>query len=112
MLSSATERALEEKVATVREAAGDRFEDLELDVFVADAGVVGGDQAFGASLGALVKSAGPAVVGGSPHVLYGTLGQLRDQLLRRRERSGVSAYGIPSRAMESFAPLLASLEGA
>jgi len=112
MLSSATERALEEKVAIVREAAGARFEDLVLDVFVADAGVVGSGQPLGSSLEALVKSAAPAAVGGSPHVLYGTLGQLRDQLLRRRERTGVAGYGIPARVMDAFAPLVASLTGA
>jgi len=32
-------------------------------------------------------------------------------MLRRRERTGVSSYGIPARAMEAFAPLVGHLAG-
>ena len=111
MLRHATESALETRIAAVRDAAGAGFEDLELNIFVGDAGIVGGPQPLSTSLAALLKSAGPAVAGGSPYLLYGTLGQLRESLLRRRERTGVSSYGIPARAMESFAPLVADLAG-
>ncbi len=111
MWRHATESALVERAALVRSAAGTRFEQLELNVFVADAGVIGDGQPLSASLSAVLKSAGPAVLGGSPYLLYGTLDQLRAAMLRRRERSGVSSYGIPAHAMESFAPLVASLAG-
>ena len=73
--------------------------------------MVGGPQPLSASLRALLKSAGPAVVGGSPYLLYGTLDQLREAMLRRRERTGVSSYGIPARVMETLAPLVAALAG-
>lgn len=109
MLRATTEAALADRVAVVREAAGRRFDDLELNVFVADAGVVGDGQPLLDSLSALVKSAGPAAIGGSPYVLYGTAPQLRERLLRRRDRVGVSAYGIPARAMEAFAPIVEGL---
>ena len=102
--------AVATRVAIVRESAGSRFEDLELNVFVADAGVVGGGP-IGATLAAWVKSAGPAAIGGSPYLLYGTISQLRESLLRRRERMGISSYGIPARAMDALAPLLESLAG-
>ncbi|MDQ4034995.1 MAG: TIGR03621 family F420-dependent LLM class oxidoreductase [Chloroflexota bacterium] len=111
MLRHATEAALAARVEQVRIAAGARFDELELNIFVGDAGVVGGPQPVSASLGALFKSAGPAVAGGSPYLLYGTIDQLRDQILRRRERTGVSSYGIPVRVMEAFAPLVAQLAG-
>lgn len=112
MLRYATDAALSDRVEVVRDAAGDRFDDLELNVFVADAGVVGGSQPIGSSLASLLKSAGPALVGGSPYVLYGTLDQLRDRLLRRRERTGIGSYGIPARAIGSFAPLVEALRDA
>jgi probable F420-dependent oxidoreductase len=111
MMRHATESALAERVAQVRAAAGSRFDELELNIFVGDAGVVGGPQPISSSLAALLKSAGPAVAGGSPYLLYGTIDQLREGMLRRRERTGVSSYGIPARVMESFAPLVASLAG-
>ena len=112
MLRHATESALDSRVAVVRRAAGAaRFDDLTLDVFVGDAGIVGGPQPLSSSLAALLKSAGPALAGGSPYLLYGTIDQVREAMLRRRERTGVSSYGIPARVMESFAPIVASLAG-
>jgi probable F420-dependent oxidoreductase len=107
----ATEAALADRVAIVREAAGDRFDRLELKVFVADAGVTGGDQPIGASLAAALKSMGPAIVGGSPYLMYGSTETLRDRLLERRERLGISSYSVRASAMEALAPLVASLAG-
>ena len=111
MLRFASEAALAGRVELIRDAAGSRFEALELNVFVADAGIVGSGQPVGPSAAALAKSVGPAAIGGSPYLLYGTVAQLRDAMLRRRERSGISSYGIPARAMEAFAPLVAELAG-
>ncbi len=111
MVRHATEAALERRASMVRSAAGERFDDLELNVFVGDAGIVGGPQPLGASAHAWIRSAGPAVIGGSPYLLYGTIGALRESMLRRRERTGVSSYGIPARAMEAFAPLVNDLAG-
>lgn len=109
MARSATDAALASKVAVVRDAAGPRFDELELNVFVGDAVLIGGGTPLTRSMAALAKSAGPALVGGSPHLLYGTLRALRESLLRRRERVGVSSYGIPAGAMEAFAPLVEEL---
>ena len=111
MLRSVSESAFAERAALVRDTAGDRFDDLTLDVFVADAGVIGADQPLSDSMRALLRSFGPAVVGGSPYLMYGTLDQLRDRMLGRRERLGISSYGLPARVMESFAPLVADLSG-
>ena len=111
MLRYVAEAGLAERVAIVRRAAGPRFDDLELNVFVADAGVVGGSQQIGPTLRAFLRSLGPAAIGGSAYLLYGTLDQLRDSMLRRREELGINSYGIPARAMEAFAPLVASLAG-
>lgn len=111
MLRLAGDDAVDSRVRIVREAAGPRFDGLELNAFVADAGIVGGDQPIGPTLAAFLKSAGPAAIGGSPYLLYGTRAQLRASLLRRRERTGISSYGIPARSMEAFAPLVADLSG-
>jgi hypothetical protein len=101
--------AVAARIELVRRAAGAHFDRLELNAFVADAGIVGGS--IGATLAAFVKAAGPAAVGGSPYLLYGTIGQLTESLLRRRERTGISSYGIPARSMEALAPLAESLTG-
>ena len=111
MLRMASDDALTSRIEILRRAAGDRFTSLELNAFVADAGIVGSGQPLGATLSAFLKSGGPAAIGGSPYLLYGTQTQLRESLLRRRDRAGISSYGIPARAMEAFAPLVESLAG-
>jgi hypothetical protein len=111
MLRMVGDDAVAARVDVVRRAAGDRFETLELNAFVADAGVVGSRQPVGSSLAAFLKSAGPAAVGGSPYLLYGTIAQLRETILRRRERMAISSYGVPARVMEAFAPLVDELAG-
>lgn len=111
MLHLVGDDAVARRVEIVRRAAGADFPSLVLNAFVADAGMIGSNQPIGASLAAFLKSAGPAAVGGSPYLLYGTLGQIRDALLRRRQRMGISSYGIPARSMEAFAPLVEELAG-
>jgi probable F420-dependent oxidoreductase len=111
MLAQATEAATERKVAIIRDAAGSGFERLELNVLVADAGIIGaGGQAL-ASIGTIAKSMGPHLVGGTPYLMYGTLSQLREQLERRREHLGISYYVWRARLMEPMAPLVANLAG-
>jgi probable F420-dependent oxidoreductase len=109
-LTDATEGALARKVALLRAAAGDRFSALELSVYCADAGMVGSGHSLLGSVGSAAKHAVVAPVG-SPYLLYGTLGALRDRLERRREALGISHYAIPHHALESMAPLVESLAG-
>jgi probable F420-dependent oxidoreductase len=110
MLTDATESALERKVALVQEAAGERFAHLELNLFIADAGLIGSGQPVGGSLLAAAKSATVGLMG-SPYLLYGTLDQLRDLLERRRERTGISYYSIMQRSAQAMAPLVSALAG-
>lgn len=110
IMSQATEDALVEKVSIVRRAAGGRLEQLELNVFVAAAGMVGSGNSLPGSVASAAMAALVAPVG-SPYVLHGTRGRLREILERRRERLGVSFYGIPQPAMESMAPLVEDLSG-
>lgn len=110
MIRQGTEAATARKVAIVREAAGPRFDELELNVIVGDAGLVGSGRPPFESLVAAGKSLATRLVA-SPYVLYGTVGGLRDQLERRRERLGISYYALPRRAMEAMAPLVAELAG-
>ena len=109
-LTDATEGALARKVALLRSAAGDRFSALELSVYCADAGMVGSGHSVAGSAGSALKRALVAPVG-SPYLLYGTLGALRDRLEQRREALGISHYAIPHHALESMAPLVGSLAG-
>ena len=113
IVSQGTERETARKVAIVREAAGSQaaFERLELNVLVGDAGLIGSHTSPVRSAVAVVKSAAPTLVGGSPYVLYGTLHRVRETLLRRRERLGISYYIWSSRLLDEMAPVVETLAG-
>jgi probable F420-dependent oxidoreductase len=112
IFSQATEAETARKVEVLRQAAGsaEAFERLEISVLVTDGGLISGSSPVGSAITAL-KSLGPALVGGTPYVVYGTLGQVRETLLRRRERMGISYYVFSSRLMEPMAPLVEALAG-
>lgn len=110
ILRQATETATAEKVALVKAAAGDRFANLELNLWLGDAGLVGSGNSLLGSMSAAVRW-GPTALYGSPYVLYGTLSSIRERLLRRRDKLGISYYTIPGHAMESMAPLVEALAG-
>jgi probable F420-dependent oxidoreductase len=110
ILTDVGEAALDRKVAIVREAAGDRFERLELNLFIVDAGMVGSGQPVARSVMAAAKVASVGLAG-SPYFLYGTLPALRERLERRRERTTISYYAIRQGSMEAMAPLVAALAG-
>jgi len=110
ILTDVSEAALNRKVAIVREAAGERFARLELNLFIVDAGLVGSGEPFARSVLAAAKVASVGLAG-SPYFLYGTLPALRERLERRRERSAISYYAIRQGSMEAMAPLVEALAG-
>jgi probable F420-dependent oxidoreductase len=110
MVRQATEAATAAKARLVREAAGERWDSLRLDINVADAALVGSGRAPLPSLAAAAKAAAVALVG-TPYVLYGTLPRLRQLLLRRRDELGITQYTIAAHSMESVAPLVEALAG-
>lgn len=110
LFGQATEKATAEKIGRIKEAAGDRFERLEINVWLASAGLAGSGNSLLSSAAAAAMGAA-TVVYDSPYVLYGTLGSVREKLQRRREELGISYYTLPSRSMESMAPLVEALAG-
>jgi probable F420-dependent oxidoreductase len=88
---------VEQKVAWIRAAAGDRFARLELGYTVFQ--TVFTDGAPDASL--------PR----SPHVLTGGVDEIVAEIVRRREQYGFSYVQIMEQQMEAFAPVVARLAG-
>jgi probable F420-dependent oxidoreductase len=109
MVRQATEAETARKVAIVREAAGLRADAIELNILVGDGGVIGRGPVLGSAATALKRLATRVIA--TPYVLYGTLGQLSDELFERRERLGISYYSLPGHAMEAMAPLVQALSG-
>jgi probable F420-dependent oxidoreductase len=107
---TATAEATAEKVGWVREAAGDRFDDIELSstayltmVTTDREGVAGG---LGAGFGLDAEQ-----VLAMPGFLIGTVGQIADELERRRDDLGFSYVVVGGECHEAMAPVVERLAG-
>lgn len=104
-----TAAAVAEKVAWLREAAGNRFAQLELNINL----IAVGDpshQPSRARYGLDIDIA-QMMRNASPFVLMGRPDDMRDQLLQRREALGVSYITVGADLMERFAPVVELLTG-
>jgi len=107
---NATEDATNEKLAWIRDAAGPRFDDLELHVRV-HLVVVTDDRPGMAEVLAPAFGVTPEESLRTPHALAGTVDQIADDLIERRERWGISYIGIGVDALHAMAPVVARLVG-
>jgi len=105
-----TAEAVDEKVAIVREAAGARFKDIELNVRAFLVNIT--DDAKQAASGiATMLGVEQQMVEQSPFALVGPTSKIIDDLLERRERWGFSYVIVGAEDVESFAPVVAALNG-
>ncbi len=110
VVADAMAERVDEKVGWVRDAAGDRFDDLELNVLsflstVTDdpAGLAGGvAEMFGASAEEVLAT---------PSVVVGTVAGICDTLIERRNRWGFSYYVFQADSAVTMAPVVAALAG-
>ncbi|MHB8375588.1 MAG: LLM class F420-dependent oxidoreductase [Dehalococcoidia bacterium] len=109
-METGTSAATKEKIRWIREAAGARFDQLELNVTVFAAAITD-DRAGMAERLAGGFGVTPAEVLDVPHALVGSVGQICDDLRRRREEYGFSYVVISGGAWETMAPVVATLAG-
>ncbi len=100
---------IDRKIAWVREGAGDRFDDLELNAWLAAAEITE-DTAVVEGIAALFGT-DPASMRQSPLALVGSPGEVAEALHERRERWGYSYHVIPGDKVRDFAPTVAALTG-
>jgi hypothetical protein len=94
----------------VREAAGPRFDALELNVNLAFLQVTPDRDAVAAGVGQFMQQTAEDILQ-SPLVLMGTEAQIIDDLEWRRERYGISYVHVPAQHMHAFAPVVERLAG-
>jgi len=102
--------SVDRKLGYVRDGAGDRFEEIELQVRYFMAAVT--DDALGYAE-ALAPMFGVSAEEGllSSAVLAGTVDQICDTLVERRETTGVSYVVLGDDQLDAFAPVVARLAG-
>lgn len=107
---SSSAEETQRKMDWVREGAGDRFADLEIEIgayftFVMDDPAPALDNmatAFGYSADEMRAH---------PHALFGSVDTICDELQRRRELFGISYVTVGDSVMDAFAPVVARLSG-
>ncbi|MGB8860902.1 MAG: TIGR03621 family F420-dependent LLM class oxidoreductase [Ilumatobacteraceae bacterium] len=105
-----TAAAVDEKLAIVKAAAGDRLADIELNIraFLVN---VTDDGAGARSRLAGMLGVGEEMLLSSPFALIGSPAELTERLLERRERWGFSYVIVGAEDVEKFAPVVAALAG-
>ena len=105
----------DEKLQWVRDAAGDRFGQLELNVLVAAAQITGGGPATAAAVEATAEMFGqPAeTVAEVPLLLIGSPAEIADTLRQRRQRWGFSYMVLQgdNSDLAGFAAVISELDG-
>ncbi|MCU1361464.1 MAG: family F420-dependent class oxidoreductase [Ilumatobacteraceae bacterium] len=102
--------AIDRKFELIRQAAGDRFDQLEFNAWTSVAVITSDMSALGDRL---VRRFGAPLddVLQSPVVLAGSVDQVVDQLGRRRERWGYSYVVLQADVAHGFAPVVAQVAG-
>ena len=110
-LSGWTVAGLEARLQRIREAAGERYEQLELNALVQRVEVSDHYHSAAEALAGRWPQLTSADIRQSPFVLVGSVEQIIEALEERRERWGISYYVIFERDMDAFAPVVARLAG-
>lgn len=117
-VADATAEATDRKVAWIREAAGERYADLELSIIVPFVIVTDDRHATAEAIAAGLDPGSSGVeasaedVLASPYVLIGTVDQLVDTLQERRDRWDLSYVVVNDDSVDTVAPLVEKLAGA
>jgi probable F420-dependent oxidoreductase len=108
--TDATPERTRQKVAWVREAAGDRFDDLELNSLIGFVMIT--DDASGL-IDAMAPAFGidPADARHVPLALVGTLDEMVEELEWRRAEYGISYWSFEADAWEALGPVVSRLAG-
>jgi probable F420-dependent oxidoreductase len=117
--SGSTDEIMAEKVAWIREAAdaAGRGPEIATSIVLAATGaedpVAAVEEALPRSRFAqhVAQSQPLAAIAAAPHVLAGSTGAIVEELLRRRERWGLSYYVLPAESVSSMQPVIDRLAG-
>jgi hypothetical protein len=106
--ADATAAATDRKVTWLRDAAGDHFDDLELNALVF-AVIITDDAAGTAANMAPLFGVEAQDVLEMPHALIGTVDEICERLHAHRERWGFSYFVVQEAAIDAAAPIVARL---
>ncbi|NLE81960.1 MAG: LLM class F420-dependent oxidoreductase, partial [Rhodococcus sp.] len=122
LLSGVTIEKTMERVERIREAAGDRFDDIELNWTITTIVITDDrEQTAEMALGAIDQGFPPNIeadaklsvedILNSPYLAIGTFEEIADQIRMVREKTSMSYVGVFPTQMDAFAPIISQLSG-
>jgi probable F420-dependent oxidoreductase len=109
-LEDLTAEAMERKVGWIREGAGERFSEIELNMICVRVIITDDREAAAAEMATQLPLSVEQILD-APAILLGSTDQIIATLQERRERFGVSNIVVLETVMEEFAPVVAALSG-
>ena len=109
-VGSSSPEQTHKKISWVREAAGSRAADLELEIGAYFTFVTDQSRATAAAIGQTFGMTADEMIH-FPHALIGSIDEICEELLRRRADYGISYYTVGDGVAEQFAPVVARLSG-
>ncbi len=113
-MNSGLAGATAKKIDWVRQGAGERFEDIELEIGAYNTIITDHQQATAAAIGDALGMSAQDILD-HPHCLIGSIDFICEQLLQRRETYGISYIAVlddgENNMVESFAPVVERLAG-
>jgi probable F420-dependent oxidoreductase len=100
----------DEKVGWVRDGAGDRFDDIEINAWIAIGSVTDDATSVADALAPMYETDAASVLA-SPLTLIGSVEEIAERLHERREQWGYSYIVLPGAQAHEFAPVVAALNG-
>ncbi|MEM7078340.1 MAG: TIGR03621 family F420-dependent LLM class oxidoreductase [Pseudomonadota bacterium] len=109
-VSLSTAEATAQKVGWIKDGAGARFDDLEIEIGAYFTVVTDTPDPVLAQFGGAFGLS-PEEMADHPHGLIGSVRQIVDILQERRDRFGISYVTVSDPNLEAFAPVVAALAG-
>ena len=109
-IGSSTAELTDQKIEWIREGAGARFGDIELEIAAYFTVVTDDGATVRGKMGPMFGLTAEAMAE-HPNVLIGSVDEICDRIVERRERFGISYTSFGSSSMEAVAPVVARLAG-
>ncbi len=98
------------KLGWIRDGAGDRFDDIEIEIAAYFTAITNDGAATAAAVAGRF-GAPPDLFDDHTHALFGTVDEICATLQERRDRFGISLITVGAKVMHDFAPIVERLTG-
>jgi probable F420-dependent oxidoreductase len=105
-----TAEATDRKIGWIRDAAGDRFSEIELTTMATTIAVTDDREGVAGAIAGKLGLTAEQVLG-SPQALIGTVDQIANDLHVKRERFGISYFVVLDDQIDALAPVVSRLAG-